>query len=294
MGFFAKLFGRRPNQQTPGKLTLDELSRRLATPLDQLRATPIRYHEFTIPKRTGGTRTILAPDPDLKKIQRLILHRLLAKLKVHNAAHGFQSNRSIVTNALPHVGVAVVIHLDLQNFFPSISATRIDNYFRLTGWNAEAAALLTQLCTHQGALPQGAPTSPKLSNLVNYRLDIRLSKLAAKFNGTYTRYADDLTFSISNVPKPRSIIAWAKDIVGDEGYRLHMHKKLRISRPHDRQLVTGLVVNKNINLPRATRRRLRAVDHHLSTNRPATLTPQQLLGWRALQQMIATQSSPQK
>jgi RNA-directed DNA polymerase len=264
---------------------------------------PVRYTRFEIPKRSGGARVILAPAPELKKVQRLILHRLLRRLPAHPCAAGFERGHSIVTNALPHVGRDVVVRLDLRDFFPSIPAERVEKYFRQIGWDAEAAALLTSLCTHEGSLPQGAPTSPRLSNLVNYRLDARLCALAETRQASYSRYADDMTLSWTAAPGPterdangrrNDLIHLIKQIVADEGYRLHTKKKLRIARRHDRQLVTGLVVNQKVNLPRLTRRRLRAAAHHLATGRPATLTAEQLAGWQALQHMVATQGERSK
>jgi hypothetical protein len=110
----------------------------------------------------------------------------------------------------------------------------------------------------------------------------------------YTRYADDLTFSFpgDDAGSIHRIVFLVKRIVKDEGYEVHMKKKLHIRRQHDRQQVTGLVVNERLNLPRSVRRRLRAIEHHLRTGRTATLTPAQLTGWKALQAMIAKPSAP--
>ena len=139
-------------------------------------------------------------------MQRQLLDELLAKLPVHDAAHGFVPGRSTVTNAEPHVGAALVVKLDLLNFFPSIHYQRVAGLFRHYGYDEEVADLLAALTTHRprladgtvawpGALPQGAPTSPALANLVCRRLDARLSGLARRSGARYTRYADDLTFS---------------------------------------------------------------------------------------------------
>jgi retron-type reverse transcriptase len=298
-----------------GRLDVVELARRLGVTPDELRSVPIAYRQFQVSKRRGGTRTILAPADPLKAMQRRILRRLLRRLKAHPCVTGFERGHSIVTNALPHVGRDVVIKLDLKDFFSSTSAARVEAYFRRIGWDADAAALLARLCTHQGALPQGAPTSPRLSNLVNYRLDARLAALAESRQVSYSRYADDITLSgdagdardgSSNPPpvgrtNPKTferiespgrindLIHTIKTIVAEEGYVLHTGKKLRIARRGDRQLVTGIVVNEKPNLPRATRRRLRAVEHRLRTGRDATLTPAQLAGWRALQAMVENQ-----
>jgi hypothetical protein len=295
----------------PGALTIADLAQRLRMDEDKLRQVEPVYQEFTIPKRSGGTRLLLAPAPPLKAVQRSILRRLLRRLKCHAAVHGFERGRSIVTNALPHAGHAVVLRLDLIDFFQSTAEQRVRAYLFKIGWNEEAAALLIRLCTYQGGLPQGAPTSPRLSNLVNARLDARLTAMAAKMGracdprtgragptiptvcrAVYTRYADDLTFSFpaADAETIHKTIFFAKRIVRAEGYELHVKKKLHIRRSHDRQVVTGLVVNARVNLPREVRRRLRAVEHHLRTGRPASLTPVQLSGWRALQAMVAQQS----
>jgi hypothetical protein len=217
---------------------------------------------------------------------------------------GFEPGKSIVSNACAHVGKVVVLRMDLKDFFPSTRVRRIRRYFRKIGWNRPATKLLLRLCTHENGLPQGAPTSPRLSNLVNFRLDARLAGLAARrrlrsplggrvgfqqIAATYTRYADDLTFSFP-ADDPHAIhymIRMTKRIVADEGYTLHQYKKLQIRRRHDRQQVTGLVVNERVNLPRQIRRWLRAVEHREKTGRSMTLTPVQLGGWRAYRSMIS-------
>jgi retron-type reverse transcriptase len=191
------------------------------------------------------------------------------------------------------VGHELLIKLDIRDFFHSTRAERVENYFRKIGWNAEAAALLTRLCTYNGLLPQGAPTSPRLSNLVNVRLDARLSGVARWRKLAYSRYADDMAFSGTvkeGGDRINDFIYLTKQIVEEEGYILHTDKKLRIARRHNCQIVTGIVVNDKANLPRQTRRWLRAVEHRVRTGKSATLTPQQLEGWRALQSMVATQS----
>jgi retron-type reverse transcriptase len=298
--------GARPG---PGK-DVGELARRLGMTAEELSAFPVAYQTFTIPKRSGGARKIAAPAGPLKALQKKILRKLLARLKVHEAVRGFQPGQSIVTHALPHVKKAVVVHMDIKDFFPATTAKRVRDYFRRVGWDNQAADLLTKLCTHDGGLPQGAPTSPRLSNLVNYRMDVRLSALAAKLclgdsipdaakatqatEGDaihYTRYADDLTFSFDTDERSAvaSVIRVTKDVLADDGYKLHQDKKLRIMRRGDRQMVTGLVVNDGVQLPRAVRRRLRAIRHHVAAGKPATLTPVQLAGWDSLEKMIVTQ-----
>jgi RNA-directed DNA polymerase len=258
-----------------------------------MRSVRQAYKEFSIPKRSGGRRTIASPEPALKALQRKILRRVLARLRCHPAATGFEKGYSIAINALPHVHKAVVVRMDIRDFFGSIKAVRVQKYFQRVGWNKESARLLTSICTYRGALPQGAPTSPRLSNLLSCRLDARLTALARRYGATYSRYADDMTFSWDEdvSRNVHAVIRVAKLILADEGFQLHSRKKLHISRRHDRQTVTGLVVNERVNLRRKTRRRLRAVAHHHQTGRPATLTPTQLAGWHAILAMIKKQTA---
>ena len=282
---------------------VNELARRLEVPTETLKSFQPTYHEFTIPKRSGGKRTITAPDDELKMLQRTILHLLLARLRRHPAAVGFERGESFVTNAARHCGKAIVIHFDVCNFFPSISAKQIYSYFRKVGWNRQAARLITNLVTWHDHLPQGAPTSPRLSNLVNYRLDVRLSKLCKGYDATYTRYADDITISLDGESCDlHPLIAVVLAILRDEGYQPHLGRKFSVRRQHHQQRVTGLVVNERVNLPRKTRRWLRAVEHRMQTPdqpitssdwRPAkkpTLSPAQLEGWRGVMKMVASQT----
>lgn len=270
---------------------------------EELRAVPVAYREFSLPKRSGGRRLIHAPEPPLKKTQRRIRCWLSAYYSCHPAARGFVRAHSIVTNAREHVGKAVVVRMDIRDFFPSIKASQVADVFNTrtersrTGqaWSSAAVNEIVRLCTYRGCLPAGAPTSPHLSNLVCFRLDARLDALAKKFGATYTRYADDLTFSFVEDAQKRvhTLIGLAQHIVRDFGFEVHTKRKLVIARRGDRQLVTGLVVNERVNLPRRTRRWLRAVEHRAVAGRPTTLTPAQLAGWRALAAMVAKQRGTQ-
>ncbi|UCD73971.1 MAG: RNA-directed DNA polymerase [Phycisphaerales bacterium] len=281
------LFKKRKSPQGQG-LDTGELARRLGVDLDTLISFQPRYTEFNIPKRGGGQRRILAPERPLKSFQRVILRRVLALLVSHPAANGFERGKSIITNARLHIGKPVVVRMDIRDFFTSTTDKRAEHFFRRIGWDKPAAKLLTKLCTYEGGLPQGAPTSPRLANLVNYRLDTRLDRLAAKAGAMYSRYADDLTFSFDRDEpgRIRSFIRLVRRIVSDEGYHVHKRRKMSVRRRHQQQCVTGLVVNERINLPRATRRRLRAIAHNLANGRSATLTETQMQGWRAFRQSI--------
>jgi RNA-directed DNA polymerase len=304
MGFLNWLMGRKAvppsaatqamRQPPEGTRTVEELAGRLKMSVAELKSVPIAYQQFQIPKRSKGVRRILAPVQHLKTVQRQILRRVLGGFSPHVCATGFCRGHSIVSNALPHVGKAAVVRMDLKDFFPSTPAERVKLYFRFAGWNEEAAALLTRLCTHDGALPQGAPTSPKLSNLLNWRLDARLAGLASASGAAYTRYADDITYSLEadNPAAIRRLVHFTSVIARQEGYLVHQREKLYVRRRKDRQVVTGLVVNEQVALPRQTRRWLRAVEHHQKTGRKVSISADQLAGWRSLQSMIAWQSAP--
>jgi RNA-directed DNA polymerase len=192
-------------------------------------------------------------------LQRRILYRLLNPLPMHPSATGFVRGRSIVDNARPHVGSGVVINLDLADFFPTITTERVAAMFRGLGWDSDSATILSRICSDEGRLPQGAPTSPAISNLVCRRLDERLSGLVTSFKGHYTRYADDITLSLpglgrnkrlrrhkgkqrpdrSNRPvrsPSRSLLTTIRQIIEEEGFQIQMKKKVRVQRPHQRQL----------------------------------------------------------
>lgn len=289
---FGKLLGKLFGGDAGSGLDEHELARRLDLPVEELKSFSPAYHEFRLPKRSGGTRLITAPTAELKTLQRRILRRVLGRLRAHPNATGFERGHSIVTNAVLHAGKAVVIRLDIRDFFPTTSARRVSQYFRDIGWNRAAAAILTKLTTHEGCLPQGAPTSPRLANLVNKKLDTRLARLANSLGAAYTRYADDLTFSFAqDEPKLVKRLKHAAGVVLDEyGYALNA-KKTRVLRAHQQQRVTGLVVNRGVRLPRVMRRRLRAIEHKLHNGGGATLSAAQFAGWQAYMHMIEMQSA---
>ena len=245
------------------------------------------YQRFRIPKKTGGERLISAPMPRLKRAQYWILDNILARVPIHRAAHGFVPGRSILSNAAPHVGRDVVVNFDLKDFFPTLTWKRVRGKFRGLGYSEAVATVLALICTEPDVdeidldgqrlyakrgprrLPQGAPTSPALTNLICLRLDQRLQGLAAKLGFTYTRYADDMTFSASGEPakKTGALLKFVSEIVTAEGFTVHPDKT-RVMRSHRRQEVTGLTVNERIAVPRDTLRRFRALLHRIETTGP--------------------------
>jgi retron-type reverse transcriptase len=238
------------------------------------------YVHFYIPKRSGGQRLISAPHQKLAAAQLWVLKNILEKLSIETEAHGFIPGRSTLTNARPHLKSDVVVNLDLSDFFPSITFPRVRGLFEKLGYSPAVATVLTLLCTEPvrrqveyenrplwvavgpRALPQGACTSPALSNQIARKLDRRLQGTCAKRGWVYTRYADDLTFSAPTGHREEigRLLARVRHLVQEEGFALNP-KKGRVQRKGGRQIVTGIVVNQKPGLPREEVRRLRALLH---------------------------------
>lgn len=245
------------------------------------------YHRFALAKKTGGVRVISAPMPRLKKAQYWILQHILQVQPVHSAAHGFVAGRSIVSNAQPHAAKAVVVNLDLKDFFPSISYARVYGLFQSFGYSRQVATLCALLCcelptdtvqldgerfyvkTGERHLPQGAPSSPAITNLLCRRLDTRLQALAQRLGFVYTRYADDMTFSATQEHRqhlPR--LLWqVRRVIAEEGFTLHPDKQ-HIMRQGSRQEVTGIVVNQWPTINRDSLRKFRAVLYQVQKDGP--------------------------
>ena len=244
------------------------------------------YTTFMIPKRSGGEREICAPKGQLRWTQRQILDKILAPVPAHEAAHGFVPGRSTVTNAAAHQGAALVLKFDLTDFFPTIHYHRVLGLFGRLGYYVgdarfhcddearQVAPTLARLCCYTpdshawgtARLPQGAPTSPAISNLICRRLDARLNGLARGKGGIYTRYADDLTFSFRKDEVDLGRFRWWVDqVCHQEGFFVNQHK-FRVIRRSQRQVVTGIVVNDTLRIPRDERRRFRAILHNCRTH----------------------------
>lgn len=288
--------GREPGPGLPKLSSPKALAEAMGISMGELRflaydrplATVSHYRRFTIPKKTGGTRLISAPMPRLKRAQYWVLDALLVHAPLHEAAHGFVPGRSIVTNASRHVGRDVVVNLDLKDFFPTLDYRRVKGKFRGLGYAEAVATVLALLCTEPDTdtveidgqclhaargprrLPQGAPTSPALTNLICTRLDARLTGLSLSLGFTYTRYADDLTFSASGAAaeKVGPLLKFVGEIVAAEGFTVHPDKT-RVMRRGRHQEVTGLTVNERVAVPRESLRRFRALLHALDRHGPA-------------------------
>lgn len=223
------------------------------------------YRCYEIPKRSGGTRKIEVPHPTLKVFQRFIMESLYSHVNLHKDCHGFCRGRSIKSNALPHVGQEIVINIDIKNFFSSVTARLVAQMFEELGH--KDTDFLTALTTRLNKLPQGAPSSPIIANLVCYDLDKKLSSLVGDKDGIYTRYADDITIS-GNVGI-QHILPTVKQVLYVAGFRLNK-SKTRFQRRGQRQEVTGLTVNEKVSIPRHIRKKIRAAIHYQANGKQPT------------------------
>lgn len=219
------------------------------------------YTSFTIPKKNGGERNIDAPVAELKYIQKKLSFYLTdvrnKNIKKDNLiiSHGFEKGKNIITNAKSHQKKRFVINLDIENFFPSFNFGRVRGYFiknKMFKFSKEESTIIAQLSTYQNVLPQGAPTSPIISNLIFNIIDMRIINIAKKYKLNYTRYADDLTFSTNDYSIIDNYSYFMNDIsnlLERSGFNLN-DKKSRIIFSNSRQEVTGLTVNKKVNVTR--------------------------------------------
>ena len=255
-----------------------QLVRKLAPPFkneDLGRRYDDLYTTYDLPKKSGGNRLISAPAPHLKLVQRTLLP-LIYYEDLSDFALGFRPGKSIKDNALPHIGKEMVVNADIRGFFPSTSYKMIyavSRRIRSGSLSPLAARFFSEICSHNGHLATGAPTSPAVSNLLLKPLDDSLAKIAVKLDISYSRYADDITFSGG------SAAVWMlkplEKNLAKMGYELDP-KKTNIFRKGRRQTVTGAVVNEKISLARPLRKKLRAAVHHRLNGRKPTMHGQPL------------------
>jgi len=248
------------------------------------------YRYRWVNSRRGRHRLLEIPKLRLKTVQAKILHGILDNVPPHEVAHGFRRNHSIFTNAEPHVKQEVVVSYDLADFFATVRCEQVMAIFRRIGYPRIIARHLAAICTkstpeevwrkhpsyasqpaqwqrmgvwRRRHLPQGAPTSPALANLAAWRLDMRMSHLARHFQWTFTRYADDLTFSGDRAlgRNRLTLMTWVAGIVGQEGFRINL-KKTHLMRQSQRQEVCGVVVNQKCNVRRSEYDELKAILHN--------------------------------
>ncbi|ANS75288.1 hypothetical protein AWM70_12290 [Paenibacillus yonginensis] len=219
------------------------------------------YREFLIPKKNKDEyREISEPLPNLKVIQRWILDEILHKLNPSPFSKAFRIGYSIKDNAKYHRKQKLVLNMDIKDYFNSISNDKVFMFFKSLGYSKQVALVLSKLCILDNGLPQGAPTSPMLSNLVTQQIDKRIASFSAKHNLRYTRYADDLT--LSGDFDEGFVINCVKRILNSEGFCIN-EKKTRVRKQNQQQEVTGIVVNEKLQASKKYRKNLRQKMHYI-------------------------------
>jgi RNA-directed DNA polymerase len=235
-----------------------------------------RYKTFDIPKKSGGIRQISTPITAIKIIQKKLNQVLYAVYKIKPSVHGFVNGKNIVTNAQAHAKKRYVLNIDLKNFFPSVNFGRVRGMFIATPYSLppDAATVLAQICCYNNQLPQGAPTSPIITNMICAKMDSQLQRLAKACKATYTRYADDITFSttLPQFPNDLAYISTQEDrekifignrllaIIHENGFEVN-EQKIRLQAKGNHQEVTGLTTNLFPNVDRKYVRQIRAMLH---------------------------------
>lgn len=248
----------------------------LTLPHRRRKANVNHFLRRSIRKRDGTIRWIEEPKPILKRVQRIIAREILEAIPLHAAASGFRRGYRVIDSARQHVDRKMVLRMDLQDFFPSISISRVRQMFMIGGYSMQIANVLGQLCTApaqidseadpvlcHSRLPQGAPTSPALANAISFALDRRLAGLSSATNAIYTRYADDLIFSSDDLTLAgaKRFATTVAVIAMEEGFQIN-YRKTRFMRHGNRQQVLGLIVNQGINTPRQEYEILKAILHN--------------------------------
>jgi hypothetical protein len=248
------------------------------------------YRRYTRPKKDGGQRHIAEPSRLLKRLQQAIIARYFLSEPVHPAAVAYLRGKSTADHVWAHAGAAVIVTADVRDFFPSTAAHRVEAWWRERA-DDEAARLLTRLTTDRGGLPQGAPTSPGLSNLVNCELDARLVCRAEAAGARYTRYCDDLAFSWPGAGPPTEFERNVRAILHEFGYTLHADKGWCVHRRQDEPEITGVILTRrgDIRLPE----RVRHVMQSLSRSADSR-DARRLEGYRAYAAMITRRPGRKK
>ncbi len=255
LGYIQKL----ASQSLPVIFEVEHLAAHVGIEYNELNkmihCTSLFYRRFSIPKRNGGERIISASYPSLLLCQNWIYNHILKREDLHFCAHAYRPKKSILTNASKHLESKALLKMDMKNFFPSISINWVINYFSKLGYSNNVAYALGSLCCLDDALPQGASTSPALSNILLSHLDSRLYKLSKKFNLNYTRYADDLTFSGGYIP--HKCIGIITCIVTDFGLKIN-ESKTKLIVGDKQKIVTGISIQGGkLSLPRKSKRNIK-------------------------------------
>ncbi len=265
------------------------------TVLDIIENKDSYYFTYHQRKRSGKYRKINVPNAALKGIQRAILYKILYKFSAHPIAHGFVKGKSPITNAKCHVGASALINIDLQNFFNTITESKVSSTLESLLPNLDIKNLkidemdhiiIASLLCYKDILIQGGPASPTMSNLVMYSFDTKLLKLIDKYNNAVvTRYADDISVSIHSSDTPdykhmKEIASKISILLNDESLRIN-YSKLKFYKKYSRMSVTGIVINEKLNVKRDDWRKFRACLHNIikTGSKPDEIEMQRLRGY---------------
>ena len=277
------------------------------------------YQEVLIPKKTSGTRKLLIPNDDLKKTQKAFTGFVNKrfKRKMHPACHSYRKHKDILSNAIPHLGCSVLIKLDIKDYFQSITFEQVITTLEL-GLNSidfhpefnfivqhgkanlsdiqgylgtkEAQETLKKLVYSEHGLPQGAPTSPIISNLVLSNFDKEVYALVTSLNGAYTRYSDDITISFKedSSQKVAQVIKFVESKLAENGFKLNKKKgKINVLRPHQALRICGVTINSGKpTISRKQRRLIRAAEHNAKQGKPTAFSEDQIKGHQSFQAYI--------
>lgn len=268
------------------KLISDFLNETKITKEDYINCK-ISYSETKIPKKTSGLRTIRIPNKTLKNVQSNLAFYLTKKIskQIHRNCHSYRKFRSTLTNATPHIGQVVLIKLDIKNYFDVISRNSVENIIKNIQLPDKFKSRLVDIVMNPNhiGIPQGAPTSPVISNLVLKEFDKKITSMCHYNKCKYTRYADDMTFSlpVDDSKLIAFIIKFVENELNNNGFKLNKKKgKIHVLRPHQAQRICGITINSGKpTISRKQKRILRAARHRIENGKEATFTPQQLSGW---------------
>ena len=298
MTLYDKVFGNSPKNAVSDLPSVDGLSeetvrrrqkrfiKKLEAPAHSFWEIDVQYTTVEIPKRSGGSRGLSIPSDALKSMQKRLAKAFEKELgqKVHKTANAYIRGRNTLTNAVPHLGCEVLIKLDIKDFFPSVTREMLEPYlWRFVFQEPRALERVLDLCMTDRGLPQGAPTSPILSNLVLRKFDIAAYQFANLMDAKYTRYADDLTFSLveDDPIKARKIVNGVRSMLAEQGFELNEKpNKLKILRGHQAQQVCGITLNSGKpTISKKQRRLVRAARHALENGRQASMSLASVEGW---------------
>lgn len=224
------------------------------------------YRNFTIPKRSGGDRTISSPYPLLRGCQEWIFHNILKNINTGEHAYAFVEGRSIKDHARIHLGARQLLKVDIKDFFGHVTTARVNSIFKHLGYTSQVSAILAGLCCHKGGLPQGACTSPIISNIVAKRLDRRFFALSTKIGLHYSRYADDMAFSGAYIP--RNLVHFVDQVLISEGFEINTTKTV-LKTGRQKKVITGISISSNdrLRVTKSYRRNFRKDVYFLLKNK---------------------------